>query len=205
MNAGPILEGGEAKIMAEPQRPRKPRKIWILSRYQFSLLAWIWFLVMLGMIVAAIACSFYFVFVDKGVNDTGWGGAYGRMALSILGLLIVMIWLSLKLTHRVAGPIYRIMRRLEEMAEGNLHETMRLRQKDQFQDLAQQLNLTIESLRLEREQTQQQASLLQEQLRELEQRVNTDEPRMQASIQGDSQKILSRAKEICSQLTGSIS
>ena len=43
-------------------------------------------------------------------------------------------------THRIAGPLFRLERSLTSMIEGDLTETLSLRQKDEGKDLAEKLN-----------------------------------------------------------------
>jgi methyl-accepting chemotaxis protein len=54
------------------------------------------------------------------------------------GVLVVVA--SLFLTHRVAGPLYRFERSLEEMNVGNFDFEIRLRSKDEGKELARMLN-----------------------------------------------------------------
>lgn len=54
------------------------------------------------------------------------------------GLLVVLA--SVFLTHRFAGPVYRLEKSLEEMLKGNFNVEIRLRTKDEAKELAQMLN-----------------------------------------------------------------
>lgn len=54
------------------------------------------------------------------------------------GLLVVIV--SIFLTHRVAGPLYRFERTLEEMKKGNFTSEIRLRSKDEAKELAEMFN-----------------------------------------------------------------
>jgi len=52
-------------------------------------------------------------------------------------------WLSLRLSHRIAGPLYRIEKHIEEIIEnGNLTE-IKIRKKDELHDLVNTLNELI--------------------------------------------------------------
>lgn len=57
-------------------------------------------------------------------------------AVSFLGTLIVVIFLP----QRIAGPLYRIEKRLEELQNGDLRSQIRLRKNDILQDMAATLN-----------------------------------------------------------------
>lgn len=54
------------------------------------------------------------------------------------GLLVVIA--SMFLTHRVAGPLFRFEKTLEEMKKGNFTSEIRLRSKDEAKELAGMFN-----------------------------------------------------------------
>lgn len=57
-----------------------------------------------------------------------------------LGLVVLTGVLGIFYMHRIAGPIYRIEKTLEETMEGKHFFPIRLRQKDFFKNLAETLN-----------------------------------------------------------------
>jgi len=54
------------------------------------------------------------------------------------GLLVALV--ALFLSHRFAGPMYRLEETLRQMIRGNFGETVRLRARDEGKDLAELLN-----------------------------------------------------------------
>lgn len=54
------------------------------------------------------------------------------------GLLVVLV--SMFLTHRFAGPLFRLEKSLEEMNRGNFNFEITLRTKDEAKELAQMVN-----------------------------------------------------------------
>ncbi len=62
----------------------------------------------------------------------------------ISGLVVVV--LSMFLTHRFAGPLYRFERTLESLIEGNLKCRIHLRKKDEAKEMADLFNVLIERL-----------------------------------------------------------
>jgi methyl-accepting chemotaxis protein len=54
------------------------------------------------------------------------------------GVLVTLT--SMFLSHRVAGPLYRFERSVEEMKKGNFNFEIRLRSKDEAKELARMLN-----------------------------------------------------------------
>lgn len=55
--------------------------------------------------------------------------------------------LSIFITHKIVGPIYRLKKALKEITEGNLDTRVTLRKGDDLQDLAEHVNLLSEELR----------------------------------------------------------
>ncbi len=60
----------------------------------------------------------------------------------VVGGLAVLI-LSMFLTHRFAGPIFRFERSIEEITNGNLNFQIKLREKDEGKELANKINQMI--------------------------------------------------------------
>jgi methyl-accepting chemotaxis protein len=60
------------------------------------------------------------------------------------GFLVVI--LSMFLTHRFAGPIFRFEKSIEEMTKGNLNFLIYLRAKDEGKELAEKINILIDML-----------------------------------------------------------
>jgi len=58
-----------------------------------------------------------------------------------LSAMVVFIYLS----HRMAGPLYRFEKSLDEITGGNLRYRIRLRKTDQFEELQNSLNNFIKS------------------------------------------------------------
>lgn len=71
--------------------------------------------------------------------------------ISIL-FLIVMVFafiLAVYYLHRIAGPVFRIEKTLNEIAEGKKVDFVRLRKKDFFKSLAEALNKVISIIQKE--------------------------------------------------------
>lgn len=64
--------------------------------------------------------------------------------LSGLGFIY---YFSLKASHRIAGPVFMIERRLSEIANGDLTVQLKLRKEDHFQETSDELNNCVNSLR----------------------------------------------------------
>lgn len=66
----------------------------------------------------------------------------------ILAAMILLISLgTIFMTHRIAGPVYRIKKTLSEVAAGNLSTSIQLREKDDLKELSVNINDLIGDLR----------------------------------------------------------
>ena len=69
------------------------------------------------------------------------------MAVSVGITLVFLFFYVTIVTHRMAGPIFRIRRVIREMADGDISGEIRLRDKDEFKHLAKEVNNLKASLR----------------------------------------------------------
>jgi methyl-accepting chemotaxis protein len=63
-----------------------------------------------------------------------------------LALVGATWYLSLKSSHRIAGPVYVFSRDIERFCNGELDVRIRLRKKDMFQEEAEQINASFAAL-----------------------------------------------------------
>jgi len=160
----------KAPIMSRTDStPRfRRRSLWINPAFQLRLLAAIWTIVVAAMSVAAVATVFYFAFFHKAPESAvvqGWTGALGRAALALLILLVLLVWASVRVTHRIAGPVYRVLRTLERLTLGDLPSpSIRFRRGDAFPEVAEHLNQAIDALRREREEGRRRLDALSKEL-----------------------------------------
>jgi methyl-accepting chemotaxis protein len=52
------------------------------------------------------------------------------------------------MTHRIAGPMYRFEKYINEIGSGKLYSDLKIRQKDQFQNMAGVLNKMTSDLKM---------------------------------------------------------
>ncbi len=68
--------------------------------------------------------------------------------LITLGLIsVATIIVTLFISHRLAGPLFRFEKEIREIGEGNLNKNIHLRKNDQVKAMADDLNRMCESLR----------------------------------------------------------
>jgi len=59
-------------------------------------------------------------------------------------IILLIIWLiALELSHRIAGPLYRLEKELGEIIAGNKQGPIMVRRKDEFHSLAAKINKLI--------------------------------------------------------------
>lgn len=68
-------------------------------------------------------------------------------AVVILMIGIATIAITLFTSHRIAGPLYRIEKDINEIASGNLKITLSLRHGDEIKPIATSLNVMVGSLK----------------------------------------------------------
>lgn len=71
-----------------------------------------------------------------------------RLLMSLVFVSPLVIILGIYLSHRIAGPIFRMERFLSEMAEGNYNSRITLRKGDELAALADGMNKVCESIKL---------------------------------------------------------
>lgn len=109
-------------------------------QYQYSLLA-------ASFTVLAVNL---FVIINALLPDSaGFPLGTGQtLLLAVVEVLLIagVWWGSLMASHKIAGPVYVIVRQMEKLADGDLTARVRLRKKDVFQDEAVTINNCIEML-----------------------------------------------------------
>jgi len=74
------------------------------------------------------------------LEDTLYVSALG------FGLLAATYYYTLRVDHRVSGPVFVLLRNLDRMGTGDLTAEMRLRQQDHLKEISDSYNLNIKSL-----------------------------------------------------------
>ena len=63
-----------------------------------------------------------------------------RTALFLVPIILVIASFTVLISHRVAGPLFRIQRTIDEVVRGGDVEYIRLRKKDELKGLAAKVN-----------------------------------------------------------------
>jgi hypothetical protein len=85
------------------------------------------------------------------VLEKGSRALLEALLTSALILFPLVLWIGIHSTFRIAGPLYRMKRYLEQVARGERPADCRLRRGDQLQDFCQAINAATRPLRLERQ------------------------------------------------------
>ncbi|MBU3910984.1 MAG: methyl-accepting chemotaxis protein [Candidatus Omnitrophica bacterium] len=72
-----------------------------------------------------------------------FGGVIVAVLIAIVTTIVVML-----MTHRLVGPMYRFKKYAEQVGSGNLCSDLKIRQKDQFQNLVSTFNKMTDDLRI---------------------------------------------------------
>ena len=75
------------------------------------------------------------------------GLLFGGVITAIITALAAGVVVIL-MTHRIAGPMYRFERYINEIGSGRLYSDLKIRKKDQFQNMAGSLNKMTHDLKL---------------------------------------------------------
>jgi hypothetical protein len=84
--------------------------------------------------------------LEAGYEDTihRWSASKRILYLVLLGVLMCVGLWAFIFSHRIAGPLYRIQKNIDEMARGEEIPPVKLRKNDEFQELG----ASLEALRL---------------------------------------------------------
>lgn len=96
---------------------------------------------------------------------------HGR-AWPVIGIIILIFAaLTVFMSHRIAGPIFNIKRGIRRIATGDLSVNIHLREKDEFHDVAEELNTLTVQFRDNIVILKENSALLEEHLFRLQQAV----------------------------------
>jgi len=118
------------------------RKYWINSRLQRHYLIQILIVEAVVMCLTAIGTlALALVLVNPNMEaGPTWNQIYGLFAVFAIAMAIGLVYLGLRLSHRIYGPLYRFKRILDAVAQGAEPEMVVLRDGDELQDIAAALN-----------------------------------------------------------------
>jgi methyl-accepting chemotaxis protein len=63
-------------------------------------------------------------------------------------VLLISVFAAIMISHKVAGPVYRLQQAAKQVARGDLTSNVRLRRDDELQNLSSAFNSVIDNLQL---------------------------------------------------------
>ena len=94
----------------------------------------------------------------------------------LIVVIVILGVLSIFVSHKIAGPVYRLKRSLEQITAGDLALRVHLRKGDDLQDLADQLNLLTAEMQQFVSTLADESSALAGQIDALEEWVDAESP-----------------------------
>jgi len=96
---------------------------------------------------------------------------HGKVWPWIGGVIIFFGIISVFISHKIAGPLFRLKRSLDRVTQGDLSVVIKLRKWDDLKDLAEHINLLTEELRTFVTALRNDYDLLSDYIQELEQNI----------------------------------
>ena len=74
-----------------------------------------------------------------------------RLAINMIFVSMLCIGIGIFASHRIAGPVFRMIRFLNTVAAGDYNQKLTLRKTDELKDLAEAINKVVDRLKVESE------------------------------------------------------
>ena len=94
------------------------------------------------------------------------------IAVSLVIIGIFAIWLTLLISHKLSGPLYRFKKVMRSLGEGDFTVDFKIRDADQLQDLAEEFNIMIKKVREE-------LSIIKTGFKNLKEKINSENTQTQ--------------------------
>lgn len=140
--------------MAQSKVQFKRRQHFIKKRFQFNFILKFCILIIIG---GAISTGLLY-FISKDTLTSSFQGSRlvvkstaaailpGIIYTNLITLILISvaaIVVTLYISHKIAGPLYRFEMDINEIAKGNLDKKIFLRKDDQAKDMAESLNAMV--------------------------------------------------------------
>lgn len=144
--------------MAPPPPRFKRKQHFIKKKFQFNFILKFCVLIIVG---SAISTGLLYYFSKDTLTSSYHGsrlvvtttasailpGVIYTNLITLILISIAAIVVTLYISHKIAGPLYRFEIDLKEIATGNLTKKIFLREADQAKDMADSLNQMVVALR----------------------------------------------------------
>jgi len=125
------------------------RKQYLINKgFQMAYVGKILLIELIAVASTALLVSYMFLFVfndDSLVSKGPWGQGilYSTIIMAVM-LMIILVYLGILISHRIAGPMYRFQKTFEAVREGNINARVYLRDKDEMKPLATAFNAMLD-------------------------------------------------------------
>ncbi len=131
---------------AKTSRSNRRARYWINPNFQGRYLRMILLLELFVMGVTALL-SFslaFLLFNENFLAGREWNSILGSFVAFVVIIGLVLGYLGVRVSHRICGPIFRVKQALDALARDQALDRLKLREGDEFADLAEILNEIIE-------------------------------------------------------------
>jgi len=144
-------------IMAKPTSYRR-KQYFIQKEYQTKFILKLSALILAGTVISTVLILYFsqdtltssYVNSRLEVKSTSAAILPAVMltnAITVTVIFIAAVVVILFISHKIAGPMYRFEKEIKKIDEGDISGTISLRDKDQFEKLAQSLDGMVAGLR----------------------------------------------------------
>ena len=119
------------------------------GRFQYRAVAVALSVIVGGLVLVAAAIAVIFLAVRAAggtIHPEELLEVLAALLVNDLAIMVLMIVVGIFMTHRVAGPVYRIETEIDRVLGGEKGVRVRLRRHDSFPDLAEKVNQLIERI-----------------------------------------------------------
>ena len=131
-------------------KQNKRRRILVEPQFQMRVALWGSMLAVIEVLigsVAVMAVALTSIWVPAGDHATLFYKFVMVIAVFILLIIVFNIFIAIYLSHRVAGPLYRLKQSMQQVGAGDLSILIKFRATDELQDLKDEFNEMVNNLR----------------------------------------------------------
>ena len=148
----------EGKVKME-KTFRRRRRYFIKKKFQLKYIGLILGVMFLGAVVSGYTIYYnsWLLLGEKLANVYPQGrlieifrSVNMSLALNLFFVSVFCIGVAIFTSHKVAGPIYRMINFLKDVTGGNYSQRVTLRKHDELKDLAEAINALVDKLEKER-------------------------------------------------------
>lgn len=123
------------------------RKLFVVPKTQTIVLTYSLFMAVVTILLTGLAYMGLQAARDRVVLDTMSTTTFAVItSVSYIAVIFLLAYLGLVISHRIAGPVYRLGRHMEGLNAGKPITAIRFRKDDHFPEIAEEYNKLLERL-----------------------------------------------------------